>query len=206
MVVRPKRLSDQDIWPNEDIKSAAWTEITGDAEERNALIRALAQGSLSRITHSFFKPLQPLIENLAAFLVVDRHWLEQSDKRNQPEYLNEAFQRLILAFILENHGKEFMDHPVDSAFRSVELVPQSERHSTTTLQVRNAEENTKRPSPQVSIEEGDSKRPRLDPDDAEVGRSCLSTYLFFMLCFQGSDDGEMLMLEDEGEGEGVLGN
>jgi hypothetical protein len=190
MVVKPKRLSDQDIWPNEDIKSAAWTEITGDAEERNALVSSLAHGFLSHVTHSFFKPLRPLIENLAAFLVVDRHWLEQSDKRNQPEYLNEAFQRLVLAFILENRGKKFMDHPVDSALRSVELVPQSERHSTTTLQARNAEENKKRPSPQVSIEEGDSKRPRLDPDDAEVGRSCLSTYLFSMLCFQGSDDGD----------------
>ena len=46
----------------------------------------LSQGSLSRVTHSFFKTLLPLIESLAAFLVVDRHWLEQSDKRNQPEY------------------------------------------------------------------------------------------------------------------------
>jgi hypothetical protein len=202
MVIQPKSQSKKKI-QNEAIDSAAWAEITGDAEKRRGLVVKLAQGVISRgLTHSFFKPLLPLIENLAAFLVVDRHWLEQSDKRNQPEYLNEAFQQLILAFIFENRGKEFMDRHVDSDLRSVELVPQSERHSTTTLQVRNTEENKKRPSPQVSIEEGDSKRPRLDPDDAEVGRSCLSTYLFSTLCFQGSDDGEVLMLEDEGEGEG----
>ena len=169
MVVQPKNLSKK--IPNEDIKSSVWTEITGDAEERNALVRALAQGSLSRVTHSIFKPLLSLIENLAAFLVVDRHWLEQSDKRNQAEYLNEAFQRLILRFILDNHGQEFMDIPVDGNLRSVEPVPHSEKHSTTTLQARNAEETRKRPSPQPSIEEGSSKRPRLDldPDVADVG-------------------------------------
>jgi len=171
MVVKPKPLSKKEIWPKEAIGSAAWAEITGDAEERNALVRALAQGSLSRITHSFFNPLQPLIENLAACLVVDRHWLKQPDERNQPEYLNEAFQRSILMWILDNRGKQFMDHPVDGALRSVEPVPQSEKHSTTTLQARHAEENKKRPSPQPSIEEGSLKRPRLDPENVEVCRS-----------------------------------
>ena len=167
MVVQPKSLSKK--IRNENIGSAPWAGVTGGAEERNALVRSLAQGSLSRVAHSFFKPLQPLIESLAAFLVVDRHWLEQSDNRNQVEYLNEAFQRLILRFILDNRSKEFMDHPVDSNLRSVEPVPQSEKHSTTTLQARNAEETRKRPSPQPSIEEGSLKRPRLDPDVAEVG-------------------------------------
>jgi hypothetical protein len=198
MVVQPK-LSAKGL-PNEYIAPAVWVEITGDAEERNALIRALAQGSLSRVTHSFFKPLQPLIENLAAFLVVDRHWLERSDKRNQPEYINEAFQRLILAFILENRSKEFMNHPVDSKLRVVEPVPQSERRSTTALQARNTEENKKRPSPQPSIEGSSSKRLRLDPDDAEVGCSMCNLCLLLMLRFQDSDlidDDDEEMAEDE---------
>jgi len=168
MVVQPKPLSKKDIWPKEAIGSAAWAEITGDAKERNALVSSLAQGFLSRVTHSFFNPLQPLIKKLSAILVVDRHWLEQSDKRNDPEYFNEAFQRLILAFILDNCGKQFMYHPVDSNLRAVELVPQSEKHSTTTLQARNAEENKKRPSPQPSINKGSSKQPRLDPENVEV--------------------------------------
>jgi hypothetical protein len=168
MTVQPKPHSKKAPWPKEAIDSAAWAEITGDAEKRNALVRSLAQGSLSHVTHSFFKPLQPLIENLAAFLVVDRHWLEQSDMRNQVEYLNEVFQRLILRFILDNRSKEFMDYPVDSSLRSVAPVPQSEKHSTTTLHAWNAEETRKRPSPQPSIEEGSSKRPRLDLDVAEV--------------------------------------
>jgi hypothetical protein len=106
---------------------------------------------------------------------MDRHWLEQSDKRNDPEYLNEAFQRLILVFILDNCYKQFIDHPVDSDLRAVEPVPQSEKHSTTTLQARNAEENKKRPSPQPSIKEGSSKRPHLDPEIIEVCR-CYESY------------------------------
>jgi hypothetical protein len=183
MLVQPK-LSAKGL-PNEYIDSAAWVEISGDAEKRNALIRALAQGSFSRVTHSFFKPLQPLIENLAAFLVVDRHWLERSDKRNQPEYINEAFQRLILAFILEHCGKEFMNHPVDSKLRAVEPVPQSERRSTTALQARNAEENKKRPSPQPSIGEGSSKRLRLVPDEEEVGCSMCTLCFFINIAFSG---------------------
>ena len=198
MVVQPK-LSAKGL-PNEYIDSAAWAEISGDAEKRNALISALAQGLLSRVTHSFFKPLQPLIENLAAFLVVDRHWLERSDKRNQPEYINEAFQRLILGFILEHRSKEFMNHPVDSKLCVVEPVPQSERRSTTALQVRNTEENKKRPSPQPSIEGSSSKRLRLDPDDAEVGCSFCNLCLFLMLRFQDSDfidDDDEEMAEDE---------
>jgi hypothetical protein len=199
MLVQPK-LSTKGL-PNEYIDSAAWAEISGDAEKRNALVSALTQGLLSHVTHSFFKPLQPLIENLAAFLVVDRHWLERSDKRNEPEYINEAFQRLILAFILENCGKEFMNHPVDSKLHVVEPVPQSERRSTTALQARNAEENKKRPSPQPSIEGGSSKRLRLDPDEEEVGRSiCTFCLLTLSLCFQDSDliiDDDEEMTEDE---------
>ena len=167
MVVQPESLSKK--IRNETIDSAAWAEITGDAEKRNALVNSLAQGLLPRVTHSIFKPLLSLIENLAAFLVVDRHWLKHSDNRNQVEYLNEAFQRLILRFILDNRSEKFMNIHVDSNLRSVEPVPQSEKHSTTTLQARNAEETRKRPSPQPSIEEGSLKHPRLDPDVAEVG-------------------------------------
>jgi hypothetical protein len=81
------------------------------------LVESTPQPSL---VHSFFKPLLPLIKSLAQFLVLDRHWLDPSDKRNEPDYLNEVYQRLILAFILENRDKEFMDHPIDNSYRKVE--------------------------------------------------------------------------------------
>ena len=142
----------------ESIRPNLWTGLVGNAKERTGLVNLLALGS-SDVTHSFFNPLLPLIEQVAAFLVVDRHWLEKSDERNQPEYVNEAFQRLILQFILDNRGKNFMKHHVDSRLCEVQRSPKAEKKSTTTLQVVNAEENRKRPSPEPS-NEGSTKRQR----------------------------------------------
>lgn len=150
----------------ESIRPNLWTGLVGNAKERNRLVRSLAQDSddgFSDVTHSFFNPLLPLIEQLATFLVVDRHWLETSDERNQPEYVNEAFQRLILQFILDNRGQDFMKHPVDRRLRKVRRSPFAEKKSTTSLQIVNAEENRKRPSPEPS-NEGSSKRRRHEDE------------------------------------------
>jgi hypothetical protein len=155
MVVQPKRLPKEVMRPAE-IPSIIWGGITGpDSSHRNTLVRSLAQGSLSPfdVTHTFFTPLCPLIESLATFLVVDRHWLEPSDERHEPEYLNEVFQRLILAFILKNRDEEFMDCHVDTRFRKAEST---QKVSSTLLQVYHHEVDRKRPSPQPSIEDGSS--------------------------------------------------
>jgi hypothetical protein len=64
--------------------------------------------------------LQPLIKDLAAILVIDSHWLKAPDPRKDTFYVTEAFQRLILKFMIENRGKEFMDRPIEKAFREVE--------------------------------------------------------------------------------------
>jgi hypothetical protein len=158
----------------------------------------LAQGKVrTGFTHSFFKPLASLIESLAEFLVVDRHWLQPSDERHESEYLNEVFQRLILAFIIENRDKEFMDHPVDARLRGVERVPAVEGPLISmTIGVRRPVANKKRPSPQPPIEESSSKRPRLD---AEVGHwyTPFNSCLFSMLCFQAANSNEELLHEDE---------
>jgi hypothetical protein len=37
--------------------------------------------------------------------------------------ITEAFQRLILNFIIDNRGKEFMDHRVNKTFRKVLGIP-----------------------------------------------------------------------------------
>jgi hypothetical protein len=144
-----------------------------------------------------------LIKSLAKYLVVDRHWLEPSDERHEPEYLNEVFQRLIFAFILQNRDENFMDRPVDGRLRKVEPTPLVQKLTTTLLQAQHNEANKKRPSPQHSTEEGSSKRPRLD---AEVGRwyKPFISYLFSMLCVQASNlaHTEEMMLEDEEDEEG----
>ncbi len=166
IMVQPQRGEKELILPS------LWTALVGNAKERNRLVRSLAQDpddDFSDVTHSFFNPLLPLIEQLAAILVVDRHWLEKSDERNQPEYVNEAFQRLILQFILDNRGKDFMEHPVNSRLREAQRSPKAEKKSTTTLQVVNAEENRKRPSPEP-LNEGISKRQRHESAVTEVFR------------------------------------
>ena len=58
--------------------------------------------------HSVFKAFWPLLQDLAQNMGVDRYWLDDSDSRNDPGYVLEAFQRLILDFILKNGEKTFM--------------------------------------------------------------------------------------------------
>jgi hypothetical protein len=109
MVARPKDL------PNEDIKVADWAYLLTH--------RVSLFFSTSLDTHSVYKPLRPLIRKLTDILVVDRHWLPASDVRNNPEYVNEAFQRLILQFILDNRDADFMEHPVSTTLRQSGKVP-----------------------------------------------------------------------------------
>jgi len=187
IIVQPQGGEKESIRPN------LWTGLVGNAKERNRLVRSLAQDS--DVTHSFFNPLSPLIEQLAAILVVDRHWLETSDERNQPEYINEAFQRLILQFILDNHDKDFMKHPVNHHLRKVRRSPNTEKKSTTSLQVVNAEENRKRPSPEPP-NEGSSKRRRHEKVVTEVCWRSWIYILLLILYFQESEN-EYHMVPDE---------
>ena len=93
-----------------------------------------------------------LIGDLASFLVVDRCWLPALDpRRNDPEYLNEAFQRSILQFILDNRHEDFMNRTVGTTLRKVEELPQSQALSST----RGLEAD-------VAEREEEPKRRRLD--------------------------------------------
>ncbi|KAI0283158.1 hypothetical protein BC826DRAFT_239977 [Russula brevipes] len=99
---RPRQSGEESIDPG------IWANLIGSADNRDNLLQSNMKGA----THSAYRPLIPLLRNLAALLVVDRHWLEKSDPRNSPEYLLEAFQRLILQFILEHRNKPFMKSEV----------------------------------------------------------------------------------------------
>ena len=107
MVVQPEKR------PKEEIDAESWSALNGNHESRQRLIRNLPQTMPSDLIHSFYKLLQPLIKDLAKILVIDSHWLPASDSRKDPFYITEAFQRLILNFMIDNRGKEFMDHCVE---------------------------------------------------------------------------------------------
>ena len=117
MVVQPEN------YPEENIDMTSWSALNGDYMKREfliTLIRNLPESDSQGLTHSFYNPLLPLIKDLAAILVIDSHWLAESDPRKDPCYITEAFQRLILQFIINNRGKEFMDHRVEKTFHAVQ--------------------------------------------------------------------------------------
>jgi hypothetical protein len=104
---------------DEPVNAPIWCGLMGSAEIRVGLLR----GSLNRATHSAYQPLRPLLIDLAAILNVDRHLLPPSNPRNHPGYINEAFQRLLLRFILDHRGQEFMDLKARSFSRRLDRIP-----------------------------------------------------------------------------------
>jgi hypothetical protein len=127
MVVQPKNC------PKEKINAASWDGLNKDHESRQRLIRSLTESTISNLIHSFYNPLRPLIKDLAAILLIDSHWLPASDPRKDRLYITEAFQRLILQFIIKNRGEEFMRHRVDDTFRKVHGIQESSASSSTHL-------------------------------------------------------------------------
>jgi hypothetical protein len=128
MVVQPEKCS------KETIDSTSWTSLLGNSGDRQTFVEGLSKRTPTNLTHSFYEPLRPLIMDLADILVIDRRWLPASDPRNDLYYLNEAFQRLIIKFMIDNKDKGFMHRRVDKIFRKVEGTQDSNARSTTDSQ------------------------------------------------------------------------
>jgi hypothetical protein len=128
MVMQPKDR------PKEMIDTESWNTLNGNHKARQFFLLKLSQIIPSNLIHSSYEPLQPLIRDLATILVIDRHWVPASDPRKDRYYITEAFQRLILQFIIDNRGKEFMDHCVETIFRKVDGTQASNAWSSTTIQ------------------------------------------------------------------------
>ena len=101
-----------------------WTGLLSDFKAREGIVRSFGRltNLPDNLTHPVYKPLSPLISSLAAILVADRHWIPESSVRKRPEYICEAFQRLILQFIVSNRDKDFMTCRVGETLRQVEEV------------------------------------------------------------------------------------
>ena len=159
MVTQPEGL------PEEDIDAYTWTGLVGDFKDRECLVSGLSSGDMpSNLTHSVYKTLWPLISSLAAVLVVDNHWLPKSNVRKRPEYICEAFQRLILQFIDSKRNEDFMTFPVGESLRQVQKVANVQTLSTSLSQQTGGLER-----------ENEAKRRRLDR--TEVGRVCANGIL-----------------------------
>ncbi|KAI9459328.1 hypothetical protein F5148DRAFT_1016752 [Russula earlei] len=135
MVVQPEN------GHKEMIGTAPWSQLIGNHKTRNDLIRriALPEPLPDNLIHSLYNPLEPLIRDLAAVLVIDSHWLAATDPRKDLYYITEAFQRLILNFIIDNRGKEFMHCRVDKTFRKVQETQDSHALSVSDVQSLDAQ-------------------------------------------------------------------
>jgi hypothetical protein len=155
--------------PREYINAVFWAQLIGNSDHRDDLVLSLCKpASQNDLTHSAYKPLKALICDLASFLVVDRCWLPASDPRNNPEYLNEAFQRSILQFILDNRYEDFMNHTVGTTLRKVKEQPESQGPSSTRGLDADAAEREEKP-----------KRPRLTFVGCECGSLDFSPFLLY---------------------------
>ena len=126
MVAQPKG------HPREYINLHYWMGLLGDIDVRERLVLGFSSGNRPNgLTHSIYAPLWPLITSLTATLVVDSHWLPKSNVRKRPEYICEAFQCLILGFIISERSKDFMTCRVDKSLHQVYGVAQSQALSTT---------------------------------------------------------------------------
>jgi hypothetical protein len=107
--------------PKVYIDPVTWTTLLGNFHgPRTFSFDGSAHGDApDNLTHSVYEPLWPLISSLAAILVVDRHWLPEIDARKRPEYICEAFQRLILQFIVSNRYEDFMTCRVGDSLRQL---------------------------------------------------------------------------------------
>ncbi|KAG9040550.1 hypothetical protein FS837_000490 [Tulasnella sp. UAMH 9824] len=156
--------------PNEPINPATWNSLIGEAREREILIHGLSAGLTPTGTvHSAFSPLMDLISSLAGVLRLDRHWLKDSDPINDPEYIVEVFQRLVLQFILDNRSKAFMEIEVHPKRREITKTPQTMGLSSTTSQRANSENAKKRTRHEV--DDDDSNERDLKRQTPEAGQN-----------------------------------
>ena len=135
-------------------------------------IRHLPESDSRGLTHSFYNPLLPLIKDLATIILIDSHWFPESDPRKDPCYITKAFQHLILQFIIDNHGQEFMNRCVEQTFHTVQGMQASNGQSASHVQSLDA---------------------TMQEHVNSVGCECgsMNSYPFLSLCLQGTDDIEM---------------
>ena len=152
---QPEEDRDRDRNQEELINAGIWADLTGPAESRVKLVGSRRFGGA---THSIYRPLWPLLNKLAAILDIDRHWVKSSDPRNDPGYLTEAFQRLILQFILDNRNEKFMKCKVGRHFRRPEPISANSSVSVTRNWTTQDEMTGNLSLPGSSASQGEMKR------------------------------------------------
>ena len=171
--------------PGECINSESWSGLLKDFKARDRLVVVLSSGEMpDNLIHSVYKPLWPLISSLADVLLIDRHWIPELNVRKRPEYICEAFQRLIIKFIVENRDKDFMICRVGNSLRQTQGVALSQALPTTPSQEMDGSKRASR-----------VMEPRLD--GTVVGCVCvIFEFLSFLLLCSQEDDNESTRMSE----------
>jgi hypothetical protein len=164
------------------IDSSSWSSLLGNFKARERLVSGLSSGNPPKnLTHPDYEPLWPLIRELAAILVVDRHWIPESSVRKRPEYICEAFQRLILQFIISRR-EDFMTRRVGDSLRQLRSVAQSQALSFTPSQRMDELER-----------ENEAKRRRIDRTEVDCLCAIFEFLSFLLLCLQDEDESSRMI-------------
>ncbi|KAG8926025.1 hypothetical protein FRC00_003363 [Tulasnella sp. 408] len=148
---------------SEDIPTTSWSLLMGSVVDRDTLLNSLLQQRTSEGTfHSIFRPLNGLFKKLAEILCsVDRHWLPKAETRNDPEYFAEAFQRLILQFLIDHEkgdDKSFMNQAINSKPRQRKGESTEVPNSSTTNQRSHASSQSNKRATNATDQSGPKRR------------------------------------------------
>ena len=90
-----------------EIQEKHWVALAGEQDEKWDPREHFIRNSLKGVFHPTYEPLQKLLQDMAKQLRGD-HKQSKDEPRQQPDYLHEAFQRLIIEFLFDSYGKPFM--------------------------------------------------------------------------------------------------
>ena len=106
---RTKSDSDNDLDPT------TWINLT--AEEDQRYLNFIASNDHLPV-HPKYAPIHALLDEMRIHLRVDLQHSKDKTRRDNPEYLCEVFQRLILNFLVDREDEQFLDLPKDEKNRN----------------------------------------------------------------------------------------
>ena len=117
-----------------------WANLT-DERTRGLSVPRMKVKDETHWVHPALYPVRELLQDMAAHLDGDLHWLSKEDKCYEqmanPSYLREVFQRLILNFLFKYENEPFMSLEKHKGNRDVEeMIQQSTDLSATEIVLR----------------------------------------------------------------------
>lgn len=174
---RPKDL----LLPETYIPIALWGALHSDnIEEKTATFTSVGPHTL----HPAYSQLHLLLQELGAQLEHDHHWAPEGVLQ-EPEYVHEALQRLIIDFLIQHHASPFMDLEIADTHREVQRVPmttnnKSSRTGTSTSSRYSGGVSSKRSTLVMTSGASGSSLKRPSPLEAEAEVSWFLSFCCFL--------------------------